>query len=274
MFLTSPALLTDEEGQFRAYTKVLKGARGKPVTIRTSDIGADKSALGDKLPSGDVYKLSPRGEKNPLLGLRGIRLSLKFPAIFKTQVRALLRAGVHGDLRVMFPMISGTDEMAQALALVEECKAELRETGAAFKADVPFGAMIELPSAALAADLLAPHCAFFSIGTNDLLQYTFAVDRENENLSHLVDYRHPAFLRLVKMTVDAAHNAGIHASVCGEVGGDPTMTALLLGLGVDELSMTAGRVGEVKKAVLALSYKDCVRTAVEALRGQQRFALN
>jgi phosphotransferase system enzyme I (PtsI) len=226
------------------------------VVIRTSDVGGDKA-----LPH-----FFPREEKNPLLGWRAIRFSLAMPELFKAQLRAILRASVHGDIRVMFPMIRGIGELEKALGCLEECKAELRSKGIAFNENIHAGTMIEIPSAALTADILAAKCDFFSIGTNDLMQYTLAVDRSNEKVSYLADSRHPAFLRLIKMTVTAGHKANIPVSICGETGGDPELVPLLVGLGVDELSMVAAQIPYVKKAIREVRFSDCERLAQELLR--------
>ncbi|MDR1469955.1 MAG: phosphoenolpyruvate--protein phosphotransferase [Spirochaetaceae bacterium] len=254
LFLT-PGEPMAEDRQAAIYTDVIKAAHGKSVVIRTSDVGGDKV-----LPN-----LFPREEKNPLLGCRAVRFSFAMPELFKAQLRAILRASAHGDIRVMFPMISGVDEMNKALGYLEECKAELRSKGIAFNDHMKAGSMIEIPSAALTADILAKKCDFFSIGTNDLMQYTLAIDRGNERVSYLADPRHPAFLRLIKMTVTAGHEANIPVSICGETGGDPALVPLLVGLGVDELSMAAAQIPLVKKAIREVRFCDCEALAEELL---------
>jgi phosphotransferase system enzyme I (PtsI) len=241
----------EEERQYRAYLQVIRSMEGKPVTIRTVDLGGDKL-----LPDfqGD--------EKNPLLGWRAIRFSLAMPELFKTQLRAILRASAEGKVRIMFPMISGIEELEQALALLEEAKEECRGRGQVFDGDVKVGTMIEIPSAAMTADVLAERSDFFSIGTNDLIQYSLAVDRGNEKVSYLAQPCHPAVLRFLKMTIDAAHKRGIKAAMCGELAGHPSATALLLGLGLDEFSMTASSIPLVKRIIRGATLESC-RVLVE-----------
>jgi phosphotransferase system enzyme I (PtsI) len=255
LFLT-PGIPMEEERQTAIYAQAAHAAKGRGVVIRTSDVG------GDKVESA----FSSLEEKNPLLGWRAIRVSLAMPELFKTQLRAILRASVHGDIRIMFPMISGVGELAAALALLEECKAELRGRNIAFNENIKTGSMVEVPSAAVIADLLARKCDFLSIGTNDLMQYALAIDRGNERVHYLADSRHPAFLRLIKMTADAGRAANIPVSVCGEIGGDPALAPLLIGLGVDELSMSAPQIPLVKKAIRAVRFSDCEALAQEALK--------
>jgi phosphotransferase system enzyme I (PtsI) len=254
MFLT-PGTPMEENRQTEIYTQVVKAAKGRSVIIRTSDVGGDKAEP----------KFFSHEEKNPLLGWRAIRVSLAMPELFKTQLRAILRASAHGDIRIMFPMISGIEELEKALALLEECKTELRAQRVAFNETIKTGSMVEVPSAAVTADILAKKCDFFSIGTNDLMQYTLAIDRGNERVNYLSDPRHPAFLRLIKMTVDAGRKAKIPVSVCGEIGGNPDLSPLLIGLGVDELSMTAAQIPLVKKAIRAVRLSDCKLLAQKAL---------
>jgi len=205
-------------------------------------------------------------EINPFLGCRAIRFCLERPDIFKVQLRAILRVSALGNVRIMFPMISGLSELRQAKEILETCKVELREEGIPFKEDIELGIMIEVPSAALVAEALAREVSFFSIGTNDLIQYTIAVDRVNERIAHLYEPTHPAILRLIEMTVAAAHAQGIWVGVCGEMAGEITLTPLLLALGVDELSVSAGLVPRVKRAVQSLDTKECSRL-LEETRG-------
>jgi phosphoenolpyruvate-protein phosphotransferase (PTS system enzyme I) len=245
----------DEEEQYAAYRRVAERIAPHAVIIRTLDIGGDKPT--DCLDLGS--------EQNPFLGCRAIRFCLNNPAIFKTQLRAILRAGLHGNLKVMFPMISGHEELLHAKALLAEARAELEERGIPHLADLELGIMIEVPSAALTADLLAPEVRFFSIGTNDLLQYMMAVDRGNERIAHLHDPANPAVVRILKAVVDAAHAAGIWVGVCGELAGDPGFTPMLLGLGVDELSTNIAAVPRIKKAIRSLDLAACREVVTGAL---------
>lgn len=254
LFLTS-GQFSGEEEQYRAYSQVLKAMGTLPVTIRTLDIG------GDKL----LPELMNENEKNPLLGWRAIRFSLSRPDLFKTQLRALVRAGVYGNLRIMFPMISGTEELEQAQTLLAEAKAECRQKGQDYSDTIQVGTMIEIPSAALTADILARRSQFFSIGTNDLVQYTLAADRGNEKVGYLAQPSHPAVLRLLKQIIDRAHENRIPAALCGELAGDPAATALLLGLGVDEFSMTAHCIPKVKQIIRGADLAGCQALAERAL---------
>jgi phosphotransferase system enzyme I (PtsI) len=256
LFLT-PGQVAEEERQYQAYTMVLKALEGRPVTIRTVDIGGDKI-----LPD-----FRAADEKNPLLGWRAIRFSLALPELFKTQLRAILRSSVNGNVKILFPLISGIEELEQARGFLEEAKAECRAKGQPYAEHIEVGAMIEVPSAAVTADILAEQADFFSIGTNDLIQYTLAVDRGNERVNYLARSTHPAILRLLKRIIDFAHQGGIKAAMCGEMAGDPGCTALLLGLGLDEFSMAAQAIPQVKRIVRELSREDCRKLAEEALRG-------
>jgi phosphotransferase system enzyme I (PtsI) len=248
--------LPGEDEQFAAYRSVVEAAQSKAVIIRTLDLG------GDKLHE----QLHAEREDNPFLGWRAIRVCLERRDIFRTQLRAILRASAFGKAKIMFPMISGLPELRDAKAALDECRAELRSEGAAFDEGIEVGMMIEVPSAAMITDLLAKEVSFFSLGTNDLVQYATAVDRTNERIAHLYEPTHPAVLRLIKMTVDAAHTAGIHVGLCGEMGGDISVTPLLIGLGVDELSCGAAVLPRVKRAICSLSLAACRSLAESALQ--------
>lgn len=248
-------LEVDEETQYQAYKKVLEGFQDKDVTIRTLDLG------GDKLTS---TWSGPR-EANPILGWRAIRFCLKRPDIFKTQLRALLRASVHGNLRIMFPLISGVTELNQVLQFVDSVKQELQAEGIPFKENIPLGTMIEVPSAVMVAEHLAKMVQFFSIGTNDLIQYTLAVDRGNEKISDLYDPLHPGILKMIKRTVQAAKEAGIECSICGEMGGDPSLSFVLLGLGIEQLSMSPMSISLVKSTLRCYSQQQAIEIVDELL---------
>lgn len=254
LYMDRQSLPTEEE-QFSAYKKVAEAMTPRPVIIRTLDIGGDK-----KLPY-----LSMPEEMNPFLGYRAIRLCLDKPSIFKTQLRAILRASAFGNIKIMYPMISGAKEITKANAVLHEVKQELLSENIAFDGNIDVGIMVEIPSAAVTADLLAEHVDFFSIGTNDLIQYTLAADRMNEHVSYLYEPLHPAVLRLIKNVIDASHKAGKWTGMCGEMAGDAASAALLLGLGIDEFSMSASSIPPVKKVVRSLSYKEAREMALEAL---------
>lgn len=229
-----------EEEQFESYKKVLEIMDGKQVVIRTLDIGGDKTLPYLPLPQ----------EMNPFLGYRAIRLCLDRKDIFKVQIRALLRASVYGNLAVMFPMISGLEEFQAAKEFVEECKAELKAEGKEYSEKIQWGIMVEIPAAAVYADELAKHVDFFSIGTNDLIQYTLAADRMSEKVSYLYNPMHPAVLRLIKMTIDGAHKHGKWVGMCGEMAGDETAIPTLVEYGLDEFSMSATSMLTAKKIIL------------------------
>lgn len=235
-----------EDEQFDAYSKVLKGMDGKPTVVRTLDIGGDKELTYLDLPK----------ELNPFLGLRAIRLCLEMPELFRTQLRALLRASVYGNLKIMFPMIATVEEFRQGKALLEEEKAKLLEAGIAVSDSIEVGIMVEIPSTAVMADVFAKEVDFFSIGTNDLIQYTMAADRMNERVSYLYQPFNPAILRLVKMVIDAAHKEGKWAGMCGEMAGDDIAIPILLGLGLDEFSMSASSVLKARGQISRLSKQE------------------
>jgi len=235
LFINRDIMPTEEE-QYQVYRQVAEALKPQPVIIRTLDLG------GDKFSS----QLQIAREMNPFLGWRAIRFCLAQPEMFRAQLRAILRASASGSVKMMYPMISGVDELNQANAHVEQCKAELRAEKVPFDEKLEIGAMIEIPSAALVSDALAKKVNFFSIGSNDLIQYTLAADRTNEKVSHLYEPTHPSIMRLIKMTVEAAHANGIWVGVCGEIAGDPVLAPLLLGLGVDELSAAPSAIDSVK----------------------------
>lgn len=232
--------LPDEDEQYEAYRSVLKALPDKPVTIRTFDVGADKALNG----------AHARFEPNPALGLRAVRYSLAEPKMFLTQLRALLRASVHGSLRIMVPMLAHAHEIDQTLALVDKAKAELRAEKVKFDEGVQIGGMIEVPAAALALGMFVRRLSFLSIGTNDLIQYTLAIDRSDEAVVHLYDPLHPAVLKLIGGTLSTGARFGLPVSVCGEMAGDPAYTLLLLGMGLRNFSMHPGHILEIKQQVL------------------------
>ena len=248
--------LPSEEEQFESYKAVLEGMNGKPVVVRTLDIGGDK-----ELPYMDLPK-----EMNPFLGFRAIRLCLEEQGIFRTQLRALLRASSYGNLKIMFPMIATLDEFRSAKAILEEEKQNLLSEGQKVAETIELGIMVEIPSTAVLADQFAKEVDFFSIGTNDLIQYTMAADRMNQRVSYLYQPYSPSILRLVKMVIDAAHKEGKWAGMCGEMAGDETAIPLLLGLGLDEFSMSATSILKARSQILRLSKKEMEDLAQKALQ--------
>ncbi len=248
--------LPNEEEQAKIYRQVAAALKPQPVIIRTLDLGGDKFAS----------HLQIAKEMNPFLGWRAIRFCLAQPQLFSVQIRAILRASAEGNVKLMYPMISGLDELNQANALVEKCKIELRDQQVPFDEKMDIGAMIEIPSAALIAGALASRVKFFSIGSNDLIQYTLAADRTNEKVSHLYEPTHPAIIQLIKGTVDAAHQRGIWTGVCGEIAGDPVLVPLLIGLGVDELSAAPLLIARVKYIIRRLKMDEARALADFALQ--------
>lgn len=247
--------LPAEDVQFEEYKKVAQDMKGKPVIIRTMDIGGDKELKCLDLPS----------EMNPFLGYRAIRISLNRPDIFKVQLRALLRASAFGDIHIMYPMIASVEEVKQANVMLDECKEELTAEGKEFNKDIKVGIMIEVPAAAVISPILAKYVDFFSIGTNDLCQYTLAVDRMNEAISSLYQPLHPGVLRLIKHVIDASHEQGKFTGMCGELASDPVATMILLGLGLDEFSMTASSIPLIKNILRSVSKAECEEVANKAL---------
>jgi phosphotransferase system enzyme I (PtsI) len=251
-----PGRLPSEELQVNAYAQVLDAMKGREVTIRTLDLGGDKM----------IPNLSDTSEKNPLLGWRAIRFCLSERQIFRTQLRALYRSSVYGKLKIMFPLITTIEEFFAALEVCEEAKEELRKACIPFDEDVSVGCMIEIPAAAAAADILAKEADFFSIGTNDLIQYTLGVDRGNQRVAYLYNSFHPAVLRFIKTTIVNAHAEGIQVCMCGEMAGDPLATLFLLGLGLDEFSMNGSSIPEVKKIIRSVSFAEAADFADEVMR--------
>ena len=255
LFLSGKGFPSEEE-HYRNYTAVAKMMMPYEVIIRTMDLGGDKIA---RLGLMDIGR-----EANPFMGLRAIRFCLKYPEIFKAQLKGILRASVHGNVKIMYPMISRISEIRDANRILEQAKEELKKEGKKFKDDIEVGVMIEVPSAAIISDVIAKEVDFLSIGTNDLIQYTMAVDRVNSDVAHLYSPMHPAILRLLKTIIDSAHAAGKNVGMCGEMAGDPAYTAVLLGLGLDEFSMSAVQIPKVKKIIRNIS-KTEAKSLVENL---------
>ena len=255
LYMDSDTMPTEEE-QFEAYKEVLEKSEGKRVIVRTLDIGGDK----------DLKYLNLEKEDNPFLGYRAIRICLREPEIFKVQLRALYRASIYGKLAIMLPMISSVDELRAAKDIINEVKEELKAEKVKFDKNVKVGIMIEIPSAAIMADELAKECDFFSIGTNDLIQYTVAVERGNERISDLYTKFHPAVIRLIKMAIDGAHKSKIFCGMCGEAAADERFIPLLVGLGLDEFSMNPTKILNSRKMIRSLNHKECKKLVQEVLK--------
>lgn len=255
LYMDSESMPTEEE-QFEEYKEVLEKAEGKRVIVRTLDIGGDK----------DLKYLNLDKEDNPFLGYRAIRICLREPEIFKVQLRALYRASNYGKLAIMLPMISSVDEIRSAKDIINEVKEELKAENIKFDKNVKVGIMIEVPSAAIMAEQLATECDFFSIGTNDLIQYTVAVERGNEKISDLYTKFHPAVIRLIKMAIDGAHKSKIFCGMCGEAAADERFIPLLVGLGLDEFSMNPTKILNSRKMIRNLNHKECKKLVQEILR--------
>jgi phosphotransferase system enzyme I (PtsI) len=254
LYLNRDTLPTEDE-HVAAYRDVIERVAPNPVVIRTLDAGADK-----------IIKHMEVDEPNPAMGLRAIRFCLKHTDLFKVQLRGILKASTGGKVKIMFPMISGMDEIRRARKMLEEAKDELRAEDIPFDADIEVGVMIEVPSAAIIADLIVKEVDFISIGTNDLLQYALAIDRVNEHVAYLYEPFHPAVLRMIKAVADAGNEAGVSVGVCGEVAGDPEYALILLGFGVGTLSMNAFSILKVKRLLRSVSYAEAKGICDEILK--------
>jgi phosphotransferase system enzyme I (PtsI) len=250
--------MPSEKDHFENYSKVAVAMSPYPTVIRTFDLG------GDKLAKTGLLKVER--EKNPFLGLRAIRLSLKYPEIFIDQLRGVLRASAYGKIRLMYPMISGIEELYEANEVLNKVKQDLRRENIEFDEKMEVGAMVEVPSAAMIIDAIANEVDFVSIGTNDLIQYTLAVDRVNENVAGLYDPLHPAILRFIKKIIDESHKAGITVSMCGEMAGDPYCTPVLLGFGLDQFSVSSAQIPKIKRVIRSISFENAKKISEEVLR--------
>lgn len=255
LYMNSEDFPTENE-QFEVYKKVAEKLQNKRIIIRTLDIGGDKELKYMKLPK----------EQNPFLGYRAIRIFLDNRALFKVQLRAILRASKYGNLAIMLPMISSLEELVEAKKVIQEVKEELKEKQIEFNENIEIGIMIEIPSAAIMSDVLAKECDFFSIGTNDLIQYTMAVERGNEKVANLYSHFHPAIIRLIKYVIDNAHKNHILCGMCGEAAGDLQFIPILIGLGLDEFSMNANKILPARKLIRELDFKECQKLAEEVLK--------
>ncbi len=256
LYISKSPLLPTEEEHFEVYRKLVEETAPNPCVIRTFDLGGKKLArevMGSK-------------EDNPVLGLRALRLCMKHREMFRTQLRALLRASAFGNLRIMFPLVSGIQELRQVKTLIREIRVELDSEGVAHNRDLQIGIMVEVPAAAIIADLLATEADFFAIGTNDLIQYALAIDRSNENVSYLYEPLHPAILRLIKTVIDAGKRGGIPVSMCGEMAADPIYAVVLVGLGLEIFSMNPSNIPVIKNVVRSVRFRDCKRIAEVALQ--------
>ena len=256
LFISKSPQLPSEEEHFAAYKELAEAMSPEWTVIRTFDLGGKKLAR----------EITGSKEDNPVLGLRGLRLCMKHRDMFKTQLRALLRASAFGKIKIMFPLVSGVQELRQVKALVQEIRLELDEQGVAYNKELEIGIMVEVPTAAIIADFLATEADFFAIGTNDLIQYSLAIDRSNENVSYLYEPFHPALLRLIKFVIEAGKKAGLPVSMCGEMASDPLYAIVLLGLGLDIFSMSPAAIPVIKNVIRSVRYKDCRRIAEGALR--------
>ena len=255
LFLNRTSLPTEEE-QYNAYATVVEAMDPLPVTLRTLDLGGDKFAS----------HIQVADELNPQLGWRAVRFCLERPDIFKAQLRAILRASIHGNVQIMFPLISGLDELLQVKEVFNDVCADLQRRSVAFRKDIKLGCMIEVPSAVAVADHLAANCDFFSIGTNDLIQYSLAVDRVNEKIAHMYEPGHPAVLRMLQQTAAAARNAGIPCSICGEMAGTPMFTEVLVGLGMSSLSMSMVAIPQVRAELMSLQFHEAEEMAAKTIQ--------